>query len=106
MRPFRMSSIVGIGAALGAVVWLAVFWFVAQAAVQETRSGFIEPPKPTRREKRQDKLLDRQLALRNRSLAQAEVEVAAAARPVAPPQEVDALTWSVLTQADSPHSDV
>jgi len=100
-----MSSIVGIGAALSAVVWLAVFWFMAQAAVQETRSGFIAPPRPTRREKRQDQRLEKQLALRNRSLEQAEVKVAAVARPVAAPQEIDALTWSVLTQADSPHSD-
>ena len=87
MRRSRMSLIVGIGAALSAVVWLVVFWFIAQAAVQEARSGFIEPPKPTRREKRRDKRLDRQLAVRYRSREQAEVEVAAAARPVAPVQE-------------------
>jgi hypothetical protein len=106
MRPLCMSSIVGIGAALSAVLWLVVFWFIAQAAVQEKRSGFIEPPKPTQREKRRDKRLDRQLAFRNRSLKQVEVEVAAAARPVATRQEVDALTWSTLTRTDSPATDV
>ena len=96
----------GIGAALSAVVWLVVFWFLAQAAVQETRSGFIELVRPTRREKRRDKRLDRQLAFRDRTIKQADAEVEAAARPVGEHKGVDALMWSALTRAESSQADV
>ena len=92
---------VGIGAALSAVVWFVVFWFLIQAAVQETRSAFFEPVKSTRSEKRRNKRLDRQLAFRDRAMKQADAEVEAAARPVVEHGGMDALTWSALTGAES-----
>ena len=100
-----MSSIVAIGAALSAVVWLVVFWFLAQAAVQDRRSGFIEPVKPTRSEKRRDTRRDRQLAFRDRAIKQADAEVEAAARPADDHADLQAMTWSALIRAESSQTD-
>jgi hypothetical protein len=106
MRLSAMSSIVGIGAVLSAVVLLVVFWFLALAAVQDTRRGYIEPDRPTRSETRRDKRLNRQLAFRDRAIERADAEVEAAARPAGEHADVDALTWSALTRAKSSQTDV
>jgi len=47
------SSLVGIGAALSALVWVGVLWFIVSAWVDDQRRGFREPPlDPARRDKR------------------------------------------------------
>jgi len=50
------SSVVGIGAALSALVWVGVLWFIVSAWVDDHRRGFREPPpEPSGHDKRRAK---------------------------------------------------
>jgi len=50
------SSVVGIGAALSALVWAGVLWFIVAAWMDDHRRGFTEPsPEPSRHDRRHAK---------------------------------------------------
>jgi len=97
-----MSLLAGVGAVLSGIILLVVFWFLALAGVEDARRGVIEPARSTRRERRRD----RQLAFRERAIKRAEAEVEAARRPAVDQADVDALTWSASTRAESSQTDL